>query len=88
MDNFEIDDVKSVKAEHIQAYIRSIEERGKFTVSAVESPVNYPERRVDFGKPVSKTTIANYVRNIKAFYSHLYSEQLIRKESVKGFKEC
>ncbi|WGF39799.1 MULTISPECIES: tyrosine-type recombinase/integrase [Lysinibacillus] len=86
LDNFEIDDVKSVKVEHIQAYIRSIEDRGKFTVSAVESPVNYPERRVDFGKPVSKTTIANYVRNIKAFYSHLYSEQLIRSNPLKDLK--
>lgn len=86
LDNFEIDDVKSVKAEHIRAYIRSIEERGKFTVSAEESPVNYPERRVDFGKPVSKTTIANYVRNIKAFYSHLYSEQLIRSNPLKDLK--
>lgn len=86
LDNFEIDDVKSVKTEHIRAYIRSIEERGKFTVSAEESPVNYPERRVDFGKPVSKTTIANYVRNIKAFYSHLYSEQLIRNNPLKDLK--
>ncbi|UZM98228.1 site-specific integrase [Lysinibacillus sp. MHQ-1] len=86
LDNFEIDDVKSVKAEHIRAYIRSIEERGKFTVSAEKSPVNYPERRVDFGKPVSKTTIANYIRNIKAFYSHLYSEQLIRSNPLKDLK--
>ncbi|MFJ7888295.1 hypothetical protein ACIQYL_09415 [Lysinibacillus xylanilyticus] len=70
------DDVKNVRAELLQAYIRSIEERGKFEVSADETPVNYPERRSDFGKPVSKTTIANYVRNIKAFYSHLFSEQL------------
>ncbi|MCL1700626.1 tyrosine-type recombinase/integrase [Lysinibacillus sp. Bpr_S20] len=85
-DNFEIDDVKSVKAEHVRAYIRSIEERGKFEVSADETPVNYPERRGDFGKPVSKTTIANYVRNIKAFYSHLYSEQLIRSNPLKDLK--
>jgi len=86
LDNFEIDDVKSVKAEHVRAYIRSIEERGKFEVSADETPVNYPERRGDFGKPVSKTTIANYVRNIKAFYSHLYSEQLIRSNPLKDLK--
>ncbi len=85
-DTFDITDVKSVTAEHIKAYIRSIEERGKFQVSAAETPVNYPERRGDYGKPVSKTTIANYVRNIKAFYSHLYNEQMIRKNPLKDVK--
>ena len=85
-DTFNVDDVKDVTAEHVRAYIRSIEERGKFQVSAAEKPVNYPERRGDYGKPVSKTTIANYVRNIKAFYSHLYAEQLIRRNPLKELK--
>ncbi|MGE7999421.1 site-specific integrase [Lysinibacillus sp. NPDC093190] len=30
LDNFEMDDVKSVKVEYVRAYIRTIEERGKF----------------------------------------------------------
>ena len=85
-DSFGVDDVKDVTAEHVRAYIRSIEERGKFEVSALETPVNYPERRGDYGKPVSKTTIANYIRNIKAFFSHLYAEQVIRKNPLKDLK--
>lgn len=85
-DTFAIDDVKDVTADHLRAYIRSIEDRGKFQVSFAETPVNYPERRLDYGKPVSKTTIANYVRNIKAFYSHLYNEQIIRKNPLKDLK--
>lgn len=85
-DTFDINDVKDVTGEHVRAYIRSIEERGKFQVSAAETPVNYPERRADYGKPVSKTTIANYVRNIKAFYSHLYNEQTIRRNPMKDLK--
>lgn len=85
-DSFNIDDVSQVTAEHVRAYIRSIEDRGKFEVSAAEAPVNYPERRSDYGKAVSKTTIANYVRNIKAFFSHLYNEQTIRKNPLKELK--
>lgn len=70
-----IDDLSQVTAEHERTYIGSIEERGKFEVSAEENPVNYPERRGDYGKAVSKTTIANYVRNIKAFFSYLFNKQ-------------
>ncbi|MFJ6209985.1 hypothetical protein [Lysinibacillus sp. NPDC092081] len=72
-------DVKSVKAEHVRACIRPIEERCKFEVSPDETPVNYQERRGNFGKSVGKTTIANFVRNLKAFYS---------QQSFEGFKEC
>lgn len=85
-ETFEIKEVKDVNIEHVRAYIRSIEERGKFQVSSNDKPNNYPERRSDYGKPVSKTTIANYVRNIKAFYSHLYNERIIRNNPLKELK--
>jgi len=38
------------------------------------------------GKPVSRTIIANYVSNIKAFYSHLFSEQPILSNHLKDLK--
>ncbi|MFL0505533.1 tyrosine-type recombinase/integrase [Ureibacillus sp. 179-F W5.1 NHS] len=85
-ETFEIKEVKDVNIEHVRAYIRSIEERGKFQISSNDKPNNYPERRSDYGKPVSKTTIANYVRNIKAFYSHLYNERIIRNNPLKELK--
>lgn len=85
-DTFAIDDVKVVMADHLQAYIRSIEDRGKFQASFAKTPVNYPERRADYGKPVSRTTVANYIRNTKAFYSHLYNERVIRKNQLKDLK--
>lgn len=40
---------KSVKVERVRVYIRSIVERGKFEVSAVEMLVTCPKRRDDFG---------------------------------------
>lgn len=37
----------------IQGYIKSIKERGKYTVTTNPNSGNYPDRRVDFGKRVS-----------------------------------
>lgn len=85
-ETFEITDSKIVGAEHLRAYIRDIEKRGKFEISASGNPKNHPERRQDYGKQVSKTTIANYVRNIKAYYSYLYQERHIRKNPMKDVK--
>src|SRR5690606_35618454 len=86
---FQIDKPQEVTAEHLKAYMRNLEERGKYKNSATTESKNYPERRRDYGKKISNTTIANYVRNIKAFYSHLYSERIIRRNpmvSVKSVK--
>lgn len=41
----------------IQGYIKSIKERGKYTVTTNPNSRNYPDRRVDFGKRVSDVTI-------------------------------
>lgn len=88
LDNFEIDDVKSVKIEHIRAYIRSIEERGKFEISAAETPVNYPERCSDFGKPVSKTTIIELCTYHKSILIALIFRTAYTEQSFERFKEC
>ncbi len=37
----------------IQGYIKSIKERGKYTVTTNPNSGNYQERRMDFGKKVS-----------------------------------
>ena len=63
-DTFKILSHKEVTAEHLRAYMRSLAERGKYEVTSALKPVNYPERRQDFGKPVTQTTIANYTRTI------------------------
>lgn len=83
---FEIDNPKDVKAEHLKAYMRNLEERGKYKNTAAHLSKNFPERRGDYGKKISNTTIANYVRNIKAFYSHLHSERIIRRNPMTAVK--
>ena len=70
---FHIEDVEKVQTAHIRHYIKYLRERGKYTVSvAPESDrVNYPDHRTDYNKPISVTTIANYVRIIKVFFNWL-----------------
>lgn len=55
----------------IRHYICSLQERGKYTFYATENcAITYnPARRRDFSQTVSTTTINNYIRNLKAFFT-------------------
>ncbi|GAB7386845.1 hypothetical protein BSNK01_06810 [Bacillaceae bacterium] len=68
-----ITEVEKVQAAHIRHYIKYLKERGKYTVVVNDEKkhLNNPEARTDFKKPISMTTIANYVRNIKVFFNYL-----------------
>ncbi|MFD0694980.1 tyrosine-type recombinase/integrase [Paenibacillus sp. GCM10027628] len=84
-EHFKIVEAAKVQTAHIRHYIKYVQERGKYTVVSRESAkqVNYPDRRTDFNKPVSMTTIANYVRNIKVFFNYLFEiEREIPKNPV------
>lgn len=67
----------------IQGYIKSIKERGKYTVTTNPNSGNYPDRRVDFGKRVSDITINNYLRNLRVFFNWCVEEELILRSPVK-----
>lgn len=67
----------------IQSYIKSIKERGKYTVTTNLNSGNYPDRRVDFGKRVSDVTINNYLRNLRVFFNWCVEEELILRSPVK-----
>ena len=51
-----ITQTEEIRHPHIEAYIDTVRERGKYTVCAVQEPAspNYPERRRDYGKKVSQ----------------------------------
>lgn len=55
----------------VRHYICSLQERGKYTFYATEDcAITYnPARRRDFSQEVSATTINNYIRNLKAFFT-------------------
>lgn len=75
-----IDEIDKVKTSHIRTYIKYLRERGKYTVTSNKSGdlVNYPDRRNDYQKSLSDTTISNYLRNIKVFFSFLHKDREIK----------
>lgn len=60
-----------IRESTIRKYICSLEERGKYTFYSNDERKNsnFPERRKDYRKEVSITTVNNYIRNLKAFFS-------------------
>lgn len=84
---FDIHDIKKadqVKPEHFKAYFTYLRERGKYTAVVSDRSIakNNPNARTDKGEQISDTTLANYQRNIKAFFNWLYRERVIRVNPV------
>ncbi|WP_431088146.1 tyrosine-type recombinase/integrase [Paenibacillus sp. 8b26] len=78
-------DFKEVGSGHIRMYVKYVQDRGKYSVVSREESrnSNHPELRGDYNKPVSATTIANYVRNIKVFFNWFHTiEREIQKNPV------
>ena len=80
-----VDDVEDVTKNHIRHYVKSLQERGKYTCME-EKGNNNPLVRNDRGKPISINTINNYVRNIKCFFNWLSNEDEIEKNPVEKIK--
>jgi len=85
-DEFEIDSPTDVKAEHLRSYMRSLSERSKYEMTVNDKANNNPKAREDFDKKIWNSTISNYTRNIKVFFSYLYQEQVIRTNPRKNVK--
>lgn len=87
--NHNIEDAKDVTATIIRQYIKYLQERGKYTdVTNVDSTIiNSPDKRKDLGKKISNTTINNYIRNIKVFFSFLEEEKVVKKNPAKEIKQ-
>ncbi|MGM7635504.1 tyrosine-type recombinase/integrase [Bacillus sp. Hm123] len=88
---YDVSHVKKVKASHVRNYVKHLRERGKYTVTRSETgnAINYPDRRNDHGKPLSDTTVANYLRNIKVFFNFLQEERVIKDnpcENIQNIK--
>lgn len=88
MDELNICSADKITEPIIRHYITSIQERGKYSFYCNEKQkdTNKPERRRDYRKPVSTTTINNYIRNLKAFFNWLDSDYIIKKNPMKKVK--
>lgn len=86
---FNVNEAGEVKEIHIREYIKHLQERGKYTVVANENTkkINFPENRVDYQKEVSKTTINNYIRNIKVFFNYMYDNRYISNNPIRRVKQ-
>ena len=84
-----ISDASLVKEQHIRDYILYLQERGKYTVVVKEESkkLNSPDSRKDKDGPVSKTTINNYIRNIKVFFNYLDEYDMLRKNPVTKIRQ-
>ena len=84
-----IEDVDKVTEATIRRYINDLQERGKYSFYCDDRTrgINHPERRRDFRKPISITTINNYIRNLRVFFNWLDVEIVIRKNPMKKIKQ-
>jgi integrase/recombinase XerD len=89
MEEMNILTVDKVTEPVIRRYITDLQSRGKYTFYAVESQkeTNHPDRRRDFRKPVSVTTINNYIRNLRVFFNWLERDYTIKKNPMKKVRQ-
>lgn len=83
-----ITNFNNVTGDIIEEYIEFTKERGKYSyTSTIEGSIKANiEKRGDIGLEISITTLNNYLRNIKAFFSWMEENKLIRNNSVKKCK--
>ena len=88
-DELKIYSVEKITENVIRKYIDDLQTRGKYTfyVNDLSKKKNYPDRRRDYRKPVSATTINNYIRNIRVFFNWLEREYIIRKNPMKRIRQ-
>lgn len=88
-DELNIYTVDKITENVIRKYICDLQERGKYTfyVNDLSKKKNYPERRRDYRKAVSVTTINNYIRNIRVFFNWMEREYIIRKNPMKQIRQ-
>lgn len=71
LDEMGITSPEDVREATFRRYICDLQERGKYTFYSVEeAAIGYtPNKRRDYAHPLSVTSINNYIRNLKAFFT-------------------
>jgi len=79
-----ITDINKINKDIVQEYITFTKDRGKYSfVASTDGMVKANiDKRTDIGKKVSDSTLNNYLRNIKAFFSYLVDNQIIKSSNV------
>lgn len=84
----QITDISKINRNTVEEYISFTKERGKYAFVASEEGMIKAniDKRTDIGKEVSNSTLNNYLRNIKAFFSYLVDNQIIKSSNVHECK--
>ena len=87
-EEFQLLRVGEIKSEHVIDYIKFTKERGKYSYVTNDKTVaiNNPSIRKDFGKSISPTTINNYIRNLKVFFTWAVDNKIIKKSPMDKVK--
>ena len=88
-EEMKIETVDKVSESVIRRYINDLQERGKYSFCAndVSRAKNCPERRRDYRKKISITTINNYIRNLRVFFNWLDRDYLLAKNPMKKVRQ-
>lgn len=88
-EQFKIDTVEHINEGLIRRYITDLMERGKYTfyVNDKGKNINFPDRRRDFRAPITKTTINNYIRNLRVFFNWLERDYIIQRNPMSRIRQ-
>lgn len=88
-EQFQIDAVERITESLMRKYINDLMSRGKYSYYCNDATkqINYPERRRDYRKPISTTTINNYIRNLRVFFNWLERDYVIQKNPMKKIQQ-
>ena len=82
-----IEDINKVNKEIVEEYITFTKERGKYSFVADDGYLKANiDKRKDIGSEVSISTLNNYLRNIKVFFTYLEANNIIKENTVKNCK--
>ena len=79
-EEYQLSKVEEIKLTHAKEYVKFTKDRGKYSYVSDDKKVaiNNPSVRKDFGKTVSPSTINNYIRNLKVFFTWAVDNKIIK----------
>ncbi|WP_346889167.1 tyrosine-type recombinase/integrase [Clostridium sp. UBA1056] len=84
----QITDIKKVDKNVVEEYLKFTKERGKYSYTSSIDTLNknYMDMRSDINKPISNSTLNSYLRNIKAFFTYLEDNNIVKNSNIHECK--
>lgn len=80
--------IDNIDKDIVQEYIQFTKDRGKYSfVASTDGMIKANiDKRTDIGEKISDSTLNNYLRNIKVFFTWMKENQIIKKNTVSKCK--